>query len=511
MKKTIKRSICVMLAAVLTVLMVSVPAAPVSAAKKKVSLTRTRIALTAGSAAKLKIKGTGRKVKWSVKGKKLVTLRPRGRKQQTVRIKAGKKTGRCYVVASIGKRTWKCRVTVSAPAAEEKKISKSSVNVTKKYKAKKTKTLKADSTFVRAVSNSSVELLKETVAAEKKGTNVLISPDSVFTALSLVECGASGKTLSEMKKALGGISAGKYSRYLNTLHRRLSRDQATDYRVANSLWYKKGEAKMKKAYLKKIVSSHGAEVYASPFNSRTLRDINNWTYNHTEGKISDIIDRLEPSARTVAVNAVYFKGGWAEPYGGTRKRTFTAANGTAEKVAMLEGVEHTYVTAAGASGFVKYYRGGNTAFMALLPPKGTSADDFVAQLTGQDIMDAYRKRVDSGVRVYTRMPEFRYDYSASLVNPLKKMGILSAFTPAADFSKMSSSGICIDDILHKTYIDLNKDGTEAAAVTALIMKNSSIPMKMEEKKVYLNRPFVYAIIDTDTGIPLFIGTLNHVK
>ena len=107
------------------------------------------------------------------------------------------------------------------------------------------------------------------------------------------------------------------------------------------------------------------------------------------------------------------------------------------------------------------------------------------------------------------MPEFRYEYSISLKKPLKKLGIRRAFTGAAQFSPMTDAKVCIDDVLHKTYIDVNKDGTEAAAVTAVMMKASAVYTR-KNVKVYLTRPFVYAIIEKKTGIPLFFGAVNEV-
>ena len=110
----------------------------------------------------------------------------------------------------------------------------------------------------------------------------------------------------------------------------------------------------------------------------------------------------------------------------------------------------------------------------------------------------------------TRMPEFCYEYSRSLKKPLKKLGIRKAFTGAAQFSGMTDAKVCIDDVLHKTYIDVNKEGTEAAAVTAVMMKATALPDRNKVRKVYLTRPFFYAIIEKKTGIPLFAGAVNEV-
>ena len=397
------------------------------------------------------------------------------------------------------------------PSVQQKPLSGSAKNQTNGIQPFKTQSRKADNAFAGAMANASVKLLQKTMKADKKGGNILISPDSIFTALSIVENGASGKTRKEIRKAMGGISVEKYNQYLSTLHRKLERARGITYTSANSLWYKEGTIRLKKSFLQQIVSYHQAEVYSAPFSSQTVNDMNRWVYNHTNGKIPSIISRLDPSLRTAVINAVYFKAKWETPYLDTVRRTFHKADGGRQKAEMLEGSENTFVKVNGAKGFIKKYEGGKVAFLGLLPPKGTSVDAYVKNLTGKDLIKGYRNRKTRGVRVLTRMPEFKYEYEVSLNKPLKKMGIRRAFNGTADFSKMSDSRLKIDAVLHRTFIDLNKYGTEASAATAIMMKASAAkPVKTSVKKVYLTRPFVYAILDVKSGAPLFIGVVKEV-
>ena len=394
---------------------------------------------------------------------------------------------------------------------KKKTISSRSVNETAAVKPVKTKGQKTDSRFAAAMAETSLRLLEGTMDQGKSGQNILISPDSILTAMNMTQTGASGKTLSEMVRAFGGISSAKYSRYLYTLHNRLAGSKLQTYEIANSIWYRKGKLRLKKAYLSRAAGYNSAEIYSSPFNAKTVKDINNWVYNHTHGKIPSIISQLSPSDRMVLVNAVWFKGKWEEPYPGTVKRTFTEENGSAHTVKMLESRESSYVTVNGAEGFSKRYLGGKTAFLGLLPPEGTAVRDFIRELSGKDLINGYKNRITSNIVVKTRMPQFGYDYSASLVRPLQELGIRTAFTGRADFSKMTASRVRIDDVLHKTHIKVTKDGTEAAAATAVLAKATSIlrPDPVT-KEVYLDRPFVYAIIDAETGIPLFIGAVYNI-
>ena len=366
-----------------------------------------------------------------------------------------------------------------------------------------------DGSAVYAVAETSVRLLEKTMEEEKKTKNILISPDSLLTAVAMVENGASGKTLREMESAFGDIPVSRYSRFFSNIHKRFKKSKSCIYQNANSIWYKKGAIKLKKGYQNKVAKYFDAELVMASFMQDTVTKINSWVSEKTKGKISQIINRIEPDMRLIAVNAVYFKGAWAEPYQDTTRLAFTNASGIKKKVPTLSGQECCYVNIAGADGFVKYYQGGQFAFMGLLPPQNISVKQYVKILTGKALIDGYKNRITKNITVSVRMPEFKYEYEKSMVNPFQSLGIKRAFSDLADFSAMTSLPVMIDDILHKTYIDLNKEGTEAAAVTAVLIKANGVydPDRIV-KKVYLNRPFVYSIIDTKTGLPLFLGVVN---
>ncbi len=364
----------------------------------------------------------------------------------------------------------------------------------------------------QAYGKTSMNLFREVVKKSDVNENILISPDSIITAMTIVENGAAGKTLSEMKHAFGDVSVKKYNQYLSSVHQSLSSSKAITYKPANAIWYNKDHISVQKAFRRKVKASFDAEISGTRFDAQAAEKINRWVSRKTRKKIRKIIDRLEPSDRAVIVNAVYFKGAWMDPYAGTHRKKFTDAKGNATTVNMLEGTEDEYITLKRGKGFVKYYSGGKTAFLGILPPKGMSVKEYVAGLSEKDLISAYRKRKTGNVIVRTRMPEFTCSYETSMKKSLQRMGIRRAFTNHADFSKMSNGDIHIDDVLHKTYIKLDKNGTEAAAVTAVVMKANSVCPQIEPKiyRVYLDRPFVYAIIDTESGAPLFMGVVNHV-
>ena len=379
------------------------------------------------------------------------------------------------------------------------------------FAAGNTESAAKESSPVYAVAETSVRLLEKSMEKENDSKNILISPDSILSAVLMVENGASGKTLQEMESVLGNISVSRYSQYLSKLHKRFKKEKSCTYQNANSIWYKKGAIKLKKSYISKVSQYFNADMKKVSFLPETVTQINNWVSENTKGKIKKILDRINPDIRLIAINAVYFKGNWAQPYYDTNKYTFTNASGTKKKVPTLVGAEDTYVNIAGADGFVKYYQGGQFAFVGLLPPKNLTVKQYVKNLTGKDFIDGYKNRTTKNIEVFTRMPEFKYEYEKSLKKPFQSLGVKIAFSDKADFSGMTNLPVKIDDILHKTYIDLNKNGTEAAAVTAvLVAETTAYEPEKTIKKVYLNRPFVYAIIDTKTGLPLFLGAVNTI-
>ena len=489
------RALLILLAAIAMLQM------PVYAAKK-IRLSKTKKTLYTGKKFTLTIKGTKKKVRWYVSGKKLVKLKTKGAKKHKVVVTAKKKKGTCYVVAKVGKKKLRCRIKVKKSPAKPTPIPY--VTPTPPPVVKVT-----DPT-VLGLAEASMGLFREASAGAKKGENTLIAPASILTAMAMLENGAGTTTLKELQSALGGLPVSTYTNALAALNGKLESDQTMTYRSANSIWYSSDAITMKDAYLNSMKKGLQAEVCGAPFDSTTKNKINAWVSKKTNGKIPSIVERIEEDQLCLLLNALYFNGKWEHPYSGTVNRSFTDAAGSKKTVPMLEGTESEYLTLQGGEGFVKYYNGGRVAFVGILPPKGKTVDQFVSSFSGRDFANAYANRRDMGVVVYTRMPEFQTEYSISLNDCLKAMGIQLAFTDFADFSKMSSTPLKVDEVLHKTFIKLDKDGTEAAAATAVIMAKATSmrPQKVEKKYVYLDRPFVYALVETENGLPLLMGTVK---
>lgn len=213
----------------------------------------------------------------------------------------------------------------------------------------------------------------------------------------------------------------------------------------------------------------------------------------------------------VLMNALCLEAEWSDPYTDNcvSEGTFKNAKGNLVKANYMYSQELEYIETENATGFVKYYKGGKFAFVALLPNEGTSIDSYIASLTGKGFLGALNSRKNT--RVNTQMPKFKCEYSNSLVDTLKKMGMSTAFDgDRANFSSMATLNIYISDVIHKTFIEVAEKGTRAGAVTAVIVKESAAMPVEQPKEVRLTRPFVYAIIDTQTNLPLFIGAQTDI-
>lgn len=290
--------------------------------------------------------------------------------------------------------------------------------------------------------------------------------------------------------------------------------------MANSIWVDDTQVTMSQDFLNKNKDSFDAEIFPVKFGESAVSRMNSWVEKNTNKMIPKIIERLEKDDVAVLLNAIAFEGQWGEQYQDNQvdpKGTFTTASGKKQTVTMLTGDENSYLKLAGGTGFIKYYRGGDFAFFAYLPPEGKSVDDYLKKIDGAAFIEAYNKR--SSQKVITKMPEFSYDYSTSLKKQLQSMGMTVSFSDDADFRAMldlkkdpTQKGLKISDVLHKTHIEVDRNGTKAAAATAVVMaKLTSIREEPEPVYVTLDRPFVYGILDTVSGMPLFIGTLDSVE
>ena len=365
-------------------------------------------------------------------------------------------------------------------------------------------------TSVAAAADFALRLYRESY----DGSNTLLSPLSVFVALAMTANGANGNTKTEMESVLG-LSVPDLNEFCALYLNSLTGNDDVKLALANSIWLRDTENfAVKQAFLQTNADVYGAGAFRAPFNASTVKDVNQWVKDHTDGMIDKIVDGFTSDDMMLLINALVFDAKWASPYTldtQVRSGDFHLENGTAERVKFLLGSEYRYLTDGDrAVGFVKPYVGGRYAFAALLPSEGTPVADYVASLTGETVISILKNA--QYVSVETEMPKFETEYRIVLNDALSKMGMTDAFDPdAADFSGITESfqAFWIDEILHKTCIEVGEKGTRAAAVTSVRGKAASASPEETVPPVILDRPFVYLIFDTVTNLPLFIGTLNN--
>lgn len=373
---------------------------------------------------------------------------------------------------------------------------------------------KNDADFDSAAADFSVELFKKTVSDDNaEGKNTMISPESVMMALGMTANGAEGDTLSEMMGVLcDQMAVGEYNDNMKNLIDRADSAESVKFNIANSLWAREGGFTVKDSFTDVCRDMYGAEVRFLPFDKNAVSEINNWVNKNTDEMISEIVDEIPDNTMMMLINAVAFEGKWLTPYGDgdiDENGEFTNVFGETENAVMLNSKEYHYIEDDSSSGFIKRYEGGEYAFMAILPNEGVTLGEYIDGMTGKGLISMYEKR--KNVEVYTKMPEFTYEYSTQLNEPLYSMGMQKAFDESADFSAISDSAdLNISSVFHKTFIKVDREGTKAAGATQIFTATAGAE-KSEPKYVYLDRPFIYAIIDTESGLPMFLGTVNTIN
>ena len=372
----------------------------------------------------------------------------------------------------------------------------------------------ADEKFALAQMGFAIDLFRET-ASVSGYDNLLVSPLSVALALSMTANGADGGTLTEMENVLG-LDLQELNEYFLTYANGLPSEGNCKLHIANSLWVK-DDFDVKQDFLQMGANYYEAPVYASPFDGQTLNDINNWVKAGTDGMIEKILNEINEDAVMYIANALAFDARWSDVYEKEQvwDGIFTASGGTEKTVVFLHDTSrYPYFEDGSAKGFMKSYEGGRYAFAAILPNEDITLEEYINGLTADGLYDMI-----SGAEYYktvTALPKFKYDYDTELSAPLKRLGMTSAFDmDTADFSRLGTpyrpeDNIYIGRVLHKTFIAVDELGTKAGAATVVEMRNgSAAPAEVEEiKYVTLDRPFLYMIIDRETNIPIFIGTVT---
>ena len=363
-----------------------------------------------------------------------------------------------------------------------------------------------------AVTDFGVRLAQNSL---KGGENLLISPLSVLSALAMTANGAENTTRTQMEEVFG-ISIEALNSYLRWYVESLPQGENYSLRLANSIWFSEDTRFVpEREFLQCNADYYGADIYTAPFNESTKDAINRWVADETNGMIDQILDRIPEDALMYLVNALAFEAQWSDMYEDHQVRDgiFTREDGTQQDVEMMHGQEYRYLSDELTTGFIKNYEDRSYAFVALLPREGISMEDYVAALTGERIMALLNN--SESMPVLTSMPKFETEYSVELSEVLVGMGMTDAFSwQKADFSALGTSqdgNIHIERVLHKTFISVTQQGTRAGAATVVDLTDGAAILPDKIQEVYLDRPFVYLLIDCENGLPFFIGVLMDAE
>ncbi len=351
------------------------------------------------------------------------------------------------------------------------------------------------------------------------GKNAMVSPLSVLLALGMTTNGADGATLSSILDVLipEQGTLGQFNN-ANTQYLQGIQDLSdVELSIANSLWLNK-EVRFNQDFLTKTQEVYHASAKNLDFSATTsLTAINSWVSDATRGTIRTILDSLDPAALMYLINAVYFKGDWENPFTkeDTYKQDFFVQDKTVAVPFMHQSSRFPYAKALDAQMLMMDYTNDRFALVAILPATDTELKTWLAD---QKAQGAFTKRMFFAVekmqqtRMDLSMPKFEASYKDSLVDELQRLGMADPFDGAkADFSLMTetrSKDLVIGEVLHKTFIRVDEKGSEAAAVTSIMIKATSMPIR-EELELRFDRPFFYAIIDKQAKIPLFMGTVEN--
>lgn len=361
-----------------------------------------------------------------------------------------------------------------------------------------------------------VELLCQ---SRKEGENTLVAPISVAVVLSMTANGSAGDTLAEFQ-TLFGMDLDTLNAYCTKALQEYSNlGGSTKSTFVNSLWYNPALT-LKDDFVAQCQQNYGAELYQADLqNAATVQAVNDWVSQATNGLIPKTVDNFSKLSIMALVNAIYLQNKFEAPFETPHsdwEMDFTAADGTiSHPKGMYNGMrEEWYLSHTNGSGVLLPYDDGRLGFLLMLPKEGMGLSDYLSvwdEKTVKFLLDNREKQMMS-----LTVPKYEIEWEASLTDILASMNLTKAFDPyTADFTAMgsttSNNPIFIGDVIHKTVLKVNEKGTEAAAVTVAEIMESSAMLPNELIELRFDRPFICGIVDLETEVPLFLGTVEDLK
>jgi serpin B len=356
-----------------------------------------------------------------------------------------------------------------------------------------------------------IELFKRMVIQESD-KNVMISPLSISQALLMSYNGSAGETKTAFEETM--FMSDLTTEEINQAQKELVKallevDPAVTISIANSIWHREGFP-VKPEFIKANQEFYDAEVREAAFDQSTVDLINNWVENKTNGKIDQIIDQIDPSMVMFLINAIYFNGNWKYKFeaSNTTNNDFNLSNGSKVNVPFMnQEVTAKLMLHDDFTILDLPYGRGNYSMLIFLPDEDKTIDDVMAVWNTEN----YNQWLENfeAMNVEVSIPKFKFGYAKKLDDFLQSMGLSVAFDQdKADFSNITEAmQLHIDFVKHKSFIDVNEKGTEAAAVTVVGIGNTCADPSYP--KFIANRPFLFAIREKYTNAILFMGQVTN--
>ena len=363
---------------------------------------------------------------------------------------------------------------------------------------------------VESGGNFGLKLFKE-INKEERDKNVFISPLSVSMALGMTYNGASGSTEEAMQKTLelGGLTNQEVNEsYKSLIELLIELDPKVKFQIANSIWYRQ-EWTVEELFLNLCRTYFNAEVRGMDFSDLNAPNIiNGWVDENTNGKIKEIVDApIDPLTMMFLINAIYFKGTWTYEFdkSKTRDDLFTLQDGSKKACKMMiQSNDFQYFENADFQAIDLPYGDGGFRMTIFLPRMEKNIVELIVELSAENWdlwMNSFSKQQGT-----LELPRFKLEYKKKLNDVLNALGMGIAFDGQADFTKMyRPGGLFISEVKHKTFVDVNEEGTEAAAVTSVEMRFTSIGPSGFTMRV--DRPFIFVIRENQSNTMLFIGKI----
>ncbi|MBQ9827125.1 MAG: serpin family protein [Lachnospiraceae bacterium] len=349
------------------------------------------------------------------------------------------------------------------------------------------------------------------------GKNVFISPLSISLDFGILYTGAAGDTKKAMMDYFG--YADDFAAHVKDMHlvtEYLTKGHSgAHYHIANSIWINDMiEDRMNPGFTD-TWKEEKADIFVEDFGDAALVDrINGWVKENTKGMIPEVLDNVGPEALMYLINAIYFEGKWYDPFSGDdyyKDKIFHASAGDIKVDYMARQDRFCYLNDGEASCVRIPYSDGMTSMYIILPHNGADPKDFITR-----IPEYVKETGEAGsAEVFLQLPKMKLKYSASseIVDAMKNGGLDIIFSDHADFSEMADGGLSVGNVIHKTALEVDEDGTKAAAATVIEIKETAAAPGEEDEIIYMivDSPFFLVIADDDTGMIIFEGYIQDPR